>query len=49
MQGLEVHPAADLEVTEAAEFYESRRTGLGGEFIDAFEVGLQQIQRAPFM
>jgi plasmid stabilization system protein ParE len=49
MQELEFHPAADREVTEAAEFFETQRTGLGSGFVDEFEAGLRQIQRHPFM
>ena len=43
MQELEFHPAADREVTEAAEFFETQRTGLGDGFVDEFEAGLPAV------
>lgn len=49
MPELEFHPAAEREVTEAAEVYETGRAGLGGAFLGEFESALRQIQRHPLM
>lgn len=39
--------AADLEMREAALFYENRSSGLGKEFTSAVESAVRQIQEAP--
>jgi toxin ParE1/3/4 len=41
------HPAARIEMREAADFYDSERTGLGTEFLDAVERAIQQLIRHP--
>lgn len=33
----ELHPIAEEEMNEAAQFYEKRLSGLGDEFLDEFE------------
>ncbi len=38
---------AELELEEAAEFYEIRRENLGLEFIEAFELGIRRIAQNP--
>ena len=40
-------PAANLELRQAALFYEDCREGLGQEFLDAIESAFEQIQRHP--
>jgi len=40
-------PEAKLEISQAAEFYEDCRQGLGQEFLDAVELALDQIQQYP--
>lgn len=42
-----VAPAVWLAIEEATQWYETQRAGLGGEFIDTIEVGLDEIRRAP--
>jgi plasmid stabilization system protein ParE len=39
-------PASE-ELTEAVRWYEARRTGLGGEFVDAVSVTLTLIESSP--
>lgn len=41
------HPDADAEVTEAAEYYESRSLGLGSELLGEVEKALGQISTNP--
>ena len=41
------HPAARLEMREAADFYDSQRPGLGGEFLDAIEIAVRQVLKYP--
>src|SRR2546423_788884 len=43
----EFHPEALLEYREAAAFYESRRSGLGGAFTIEVESTVQRIVEAP--
>jgi hypothetical protein len=38
---------ANLEIRQAAEFYEDCRKGLGQEFLDAVDLAFDQIQRHP--
>lgn len=40
-------PEASAELEDAAAWYESRRTGLGLEFVEAVDVALEQIARWP--
>ncbi len=41
------HPDADTELTEAAQYYESRRPGLGSDFLAEVERALDQILTNP--
>jgi toxin ParE1/3/4 len=42
------HPDAEAEVIEAAEFYESRVVGLGGEFLEAIDAAVDRTCADPF-
>ena len=46
-RSLTVVPDADDEFLEAARWYERRRAGLGGEFIDAVDGRIDRIRDAP--
>ena len=41
------HPAAEAELTEAAQFYEQRVPTLGAQFLDAVDRAVSVIQIAP--
>lgn len=41
------HPLAEQEIVEAAEFYESRRRGLGSSFIDQVDEAARRISSDP--
>lgn len=41
------HPEAALELRGAAEYYEEKRRGLGGEFMDAYEAAISQLRANP--
>jgi plasmid stabilization system protein ParE len=41
------HPEAELELTEAAEWYEERGAGLGREFLRSVRAKVDEIRRAP--
>lgn len=41
------HPDAELELTEAALFYEKRVAGLGASFLGAFESAVAEIEQQP--
>ncbi|WP_345714431.1 hypothetical protein [Luteolibacter yonseiensis] len=41
------HPDAELELIDAARFYEDRVQGLGRQFLDASDDGVSLIQAAP--
>jgi toxin ParE1/3/4 len=43
------HPAAQVEVEEAAAHYEAQRVGLGQEFRSEFEAALRRIVQNPQM
>ncbi len=43
-----VRPAAQLDIEEAAFWYESRRPGLGGQFTDQLDQLFQRIAASPF-
>jgi len=45
----EFHPAAELEHLETVAFYESRRAGLGYNYLSAFEETMRFIVEAPKM
>jgi toxin ParE1/3/4 len=42
------HPEAEAELIEAARYYEQKVTGLGADFLDEVDRGVQLILRAPF-
>jgi len=44
---LTYHPQAEAELFEAAQFYESRATALGSQFLDAVDRAVRVIQEAP--
>jgi hypothetical protein len=44
---IEFHEAAELELNEAAEFYDFRDPGLGSALLDEVERGLDQIVKHP--
>jgi toxin ParE1/3/4 len=44
---LRFDPAAQRELTEAADFYDAEDPGLGGAFLDAIERAVRQIQAFP--
>jgi plasmid stabilization system protein ParE len=41
------HPDAEIEVVEAAQFYEQRVPGLGDRFLHEFDAAVAEIQRNP--
>ena len=41
------HPDADAELTEAAQYYESRQPGLGSDFLAEVERALDQVLTNP--
>ena len=41
------HPMAEMEMNEAAEYYETREIGLGTAFIDEVERAINSIQQYP--
>jgi len=41
------HPDAEVEVIEAARFYEGRSPGLGDRFLREFDAAISEIQSAP--
>ena len=47
MKPIRFHPEADVEVTEAVEFYEARSSGLGPAILDEIQRSLGQIAMAP--
>jgi plasmid stabilization system protein ParE len=46
---LVLRPEADAEVAEAARWYEERRSGLGGEFLENFVELTSKIRRNPHL
>ncbi|CAN5911768.1 hypothetical protein BH23PLA1_BH23PLA1_16260 [soil metagenome] len=44
---LTYHPEAEAEVIEAAEFYEARSQGLGGRFLQEFDLAVAEVQASP--
>ncbi len=44
---LVIHEAAEAEINEAADFYDSRSPGLGTAFIDEIERGIRSISEFP--
>lgn len=47
MKLIRFHPAADAEVTEAAQYYEVRKSGLGSDLLGEVERALDQILTNP--
>ena len=47
MAELILHPGADAEMREAAEWYDGAREGLGQAFVEAVEQAWREIQRWP--
>jgi len=41
------HPDAEMELIEAAQFYERRVSALGSQFLDAADIAIGEIQNAP--
>lgn len=41
------HPAAEVEHLETVAYYESKRPGLGAEYLNRFEAEMAQVCRAP--
>ena len=41
------HPEAEAELVDAAEFYEERLPGLGAEFLDAVDAGVDIVVSDP--
>ncbi len=46
-RSLGVAPEAELDVAEAYVWYESRRTGLGEEFLSSVDACIERIRRQP--
>jgi plasmid stabilization system protein ParE len=44
---LVIAPEAELDITEAYVWYESRRVGLGEEFLSAVDASMERIRRQP--
>ena len=44
---LRLHPAAQLELDEAAAYYDAESPGLGSAFLGEFEHALQQVRAFP--
>ncbi len=42
-----IHPEAEQELEEAALWYEERQSGLGDEFLNAFEATLRRVVSEP--
>jgi hypothetical protein len=42
-----VRPAAEVDIAEAALWYEARSIGLGAEFLRAVDVCFEEIRRSP--
>ena len=47
MKLITFHPEADAEVTEAAQFYETRSPGLGSALLDEVQRSLDQMASTP--
>ena len=47
MKLITFHPEADAEVTEAAQFYETRSAGLGSALLDEVQRSLDQMATMP--
>ena len=43
-----IEDLAQLDLQEAYEWYEKKKTGLGEEFLDEFEETIKKIERNPF-
>jgi hypothetical protein len=49
VKALTFHPDADDEISEAAQYYEVRKAGLGSDFLGEVEQGLNQIEGDHFV
>ncbi len=47
MKLITIHPDAEAEITEAAQYYEAHKPGLGSDFLGELERGLDQISTNP--
>jgi hypothetical protein len=47
MKPIAFHPSADAEVTEAAQYYERQKSGLGSQLLVEVERALDQILKNP--
>jgi hypothetical protein len=47
MRRLTILPPAELDVSDAAAWYEERRAGLGDEFLDELDSVLRRIIKSP--
>jgi toxin ParE1/3/4 len=41
------HPGAEIEIAEAARFYEQQVSGLGGQFLEEYDSAVRRICRSP--
>ena len=48
MRRLTILPQAELDVSDAAEWYEEQRKGLGDEFLDQLDSVLRRVVKTPF-
>lgn len=48
MRRFTILPQAELDVSDAAAWYEERREGLGDEFLDELDSVLQRVIKSPF-
>jgi plasmid stabilization system protein ParE len=46
---LVIRPEADVELAEAAQWYEERSPGLGGEFLDSFLAVTDRLRQNPYL
>lgn len=47
MKLITFHPYAEAEITEAAQYYDAHKSGLGSDFLGEVELGLDQISTSP--
>ncbi len=46
-EGYLFHPAAEVELAEAADWYDEKRPGLGIELVEAVRANIRQVVQAP--
>ena len=44
---LSYYPLAELDVVEAAKYYDANRPGLGAEFLDSVDTAIESIRQSP--